>query len=307
MATTTTGAVNEAFYFILVFTALLFAAIVFFMVLFLVRYRASAHPRPVELRGNPWFEVAAFVLPTLLALAFFWYGLTGYQFLRRVPQGALQVQVHAKQFAFTFEYPGGRKDPALVVPVGSDVRCNVTSDDVLHGFYIPALHIQIDAVPGLPTYAWFHAREVGSYDILCTVYCGTAHSAMMAKLRILPVADYERWKRGEEVDFGERDLPPRSGDATSLLDSMGCLACHSLDGSIGLGPSFKGLYGSEVKLKNRLGAVTSVKVDEAFLARSVTAPHEEIAAGFEDLMPDYRDRLKGDELKELVMAIKAAK
>ena len=93
MPTTTTEAVNQAQYYFLVFTALLFVGIVFFMVLFLVRYRRSRSPRATEIHGNPWFEVAAFALPTLLALTFFWYGLTGYQFLRRVPQGALQVAV----------------------------------------------------------------------------------------------------------------------------------------------------------------------------------------------------------------------
>ncbi|HUX42570.1 MAG TPA: cytochrome c oxidase subunit II [Rectinemataceae bacterium] len=205
MGATTTGAVNEGLYYILVISALLFAAIVFFMVLFLVRYRASRHPKAVEIHGNPWFEVGAFVLPTLIALTFFVVSLQGYEFLRRVPQGAMQVQVHERQFVFNFTYPDGKKSNELVVPVGSDVRLNITSEDVLHGFYVPAMHIQVDAVPGMQTYAWFQAKDVGVYDILCTVYCGPGHSDMMSKIHVVKADDFQKWKEGKIDEFPEND------------------------------------------------------------------------------------------------------
>jgi cytochrome c oxidase subunit 2 len=196
MEPTTIGAVDESLYYIAAFAALLFFAIVFCMVLFAVRYRASRNPMPKELHGNNWLEVAWVVLPTLLALSMFGYGLTGYKFLRHPPAGAFEVTVHSRQFAWSFEYPDGSITPDLVVPAGRDIRLTVTSDDVIHGFYLPGYRIQIDAVPGMKTYAWFKASRLGVFDILCTVYCGVGHSGMMAKLYVLGEEGYEAWKAG---------------------------------------------------------------------------------------------------------------
>jgi cytochrome c oxidase subunit 2 len=303
MATTTTGAVNEALYYLLVFCALLFVAIVFFMVLFLVRYRTSRNPRPTEMHGNPLFEVGVIVLSTILALSFFWYGFTGYQYLRRVPEGALQVSVHSKQFSWSFEYSDGRIAPDLVVPVGSDVRLNVTSDDVLHGFYLPAMRVQVDAVPGQETYAWFRAKDLGAFDILCTVYCGTAHSAMLAKLYVVTQADFQKWKAGEELPaLGGAVATGAKSEGERLLDGFGCLSCHSTDGSSGIGPTLKGLFGSRQTVVSG-GSKKQVTVDEAFLARAISQPHDEVAEGFEDIMPDLDDTLRPGDVDEMVKAI----
>ncbi|MEI6876511.1 MAG: cytochrome c oxidase subunit II, partial [Spirochaetota bacterium] len=233
-----------------------------------------------------------------------WYGLTGYQFLRRVPQGALQVSVHSKQYAWSFEYPGGKIYPSLVVPSGSDVRVNITSDDVLHGFYIPALRIQVDAVPGMTTRAWFHAKDLGSYDILCTVYCGTAHSAMLAKLYVLSPAQYQRWKAGDEIELDGASLPLVKPEGPDLLASLGCLNCHSVDGSKGVGPTFKGLYMSEVTVMAK-GVKKTLMVDDAYLASSIKDPHSNIVAGFEDLMPSLDAASRAEDVDELLDAIKA--
>jgi cytochrome c oxidase subunit 2 len=303
MAITTTGAVNEALYYVLAISALLLVAIVFFMVLFLVRYRASRNPKATEIPGKPAFEVAVVAVSTLLALTFFWYGLTGYQFLRRVPQGALQIAVHAKQYAWSFTYPDGRVSPDLVVPVGSDVRCNITSEDVLHGFYVPAMRIQVDAVPRMPTYAWFKAKDIGVSDILCTVYCGTAHSSMMAKLYVLSVAEFQKWKAGEEIQLEGDVLPIVALEGQGVLATFGCLDCHSVDGTAKVGPSFKGLFGSK-QIVLAGGVKKTVTADETFLRRSISKPHDELAEGFTDLMPDFDDILKREDLDEIVSAIK---
>lgn len=299
---TTQGAVDQALYYILAFSVLLFVAIVFFMVYFLVRYRRSRNPRPTEIHGNFWFEVGALVVPTLLSLTFFWIATESYAFLRRVPQGALEIKVHSRQFAWTFEYPDGSLVPQAVVPQGSDVHFVVTSDDVLHGFYVPAMRIQIDAVPGQTTYAWMRAAEPGSYDVLCTVYCGTAHSAMLSKIFVVPVADYEAWKKGGELRFDGSSLPLVKPEGGQLLSLFGCLNCHSTDGTAGVGPTFKGLYGSTVSLRGTEGRKTLV-VDEAYLVRAITRPHDEIVEDFQDLMPDPGDKMSAEDVQDLVKTI----
>lgn len=211
MGGTTIGAVDETLYYVAAFSILLFFGIIFFLVYFAVRYRASRNPVPTEMPGNRALEAVWIVLPTLVALSMFFYGLTGYDFLRRPPAGSLEVTVHSRQWAWTFEYPDGKKAPDLVVPAGRDVKLAITSDDVIHGFYLPGYRIQVDAVPGMRTFAWFKASRLGVFDILCTVYCGTNHSGMMAKLYVLPEDDYRNWLAGAPTG-GTPAIAPSSGE-----------------------------------------------------------------------------------------------
>ncbi len=305
MTTTTTSVVDQGLFLLLGFSVLAFAAIVATMVYFVLRYHRSRNPRATEVHGNPWFEVAVFSVSIVLVLVFFFVTLGGYQFLRRVPEGALQVKVHTRQFAFSFEYPGGKVVPDMVVPVGSDIRLDISSDDVLHGVFIPAYHIQVDAVPGMPTYAWFHAQEVGVVDLLCTVYCGTAHSGMMSKVYVVPVADFQRWKDGESVSLGSEKLPSVMAGGADLLDARGCIGCHTIDGAESAGPSFKGLFGSKITIVKD-GQKSVIEVDEAYLAASIRKPGESIVLGFDDMMPPGDD-LKDEEVEDMVEAIKTFK
>jgi cytochrome c oxidase subunit II len=208
MSGTSIGAVDETLYFIAAFAFLLFFGIVFFLVYFAVRYRASRNALATEIHGNNMLEVLWVVLPTLLALAMFFYGLTGYNFLRKAPAGSFEVRVHSRQWAWVFEYPDGQRSSGLAVPAGRDVRLTITSDDVIHGFYLPGYRIQVDAVPGMKTYAWFKAGKIGVFDILCTVYCGTNHSGMLAKLFVLPPEAYASWHAGGGVSLSGFALPP---------------------------------------------------------------------------------------------------
>lgn len=215
MEATTIGAVDGSLYYIAAFAFLLFFGIVFFLVYFALRYRSSRNSVATEIHGNNLLEVVWVVLPTLIALSMFFYGLTGYNFLRRPPAGAFEATVRARQWSWLFEYPDGRKSPDLVVPAGRDVRLTIGSEDVIHGFYLPGYRIQVDAVPGMKTYAWFKASRVGVFDILCTVYCGINHSGMLAKLYVLPQDRYDAWKSGggdEPSDFAGPAEPSAGGN-----------------------------------------------------------------------------------------------
>jgi cytochrome c oxidase subunit II len=214
MEASTIGAVDESLYYIAAFSFVLFFGIVFAMVYFAAKYRASRSPKPVEVKGRAWLEVLWIVLPTLLALSMFVYGLTGYNFLRKAPAGSYEAAVHSRQWSWSFEYPKMGRSPDLVVPAGRDVRLTLSSDDVIHGFYLPGYRIQVDAVPGMKTYAGVKATRVGGFDILCTVYCGTNHSGMLAKLFVLPQESYDSWKAGGQVSLsGFSPKPPSPSDS----------------------------------------------------------------------------------------------
>jgi len=307
MEATTIGAVDEALYYIAAISVLLFFGIVFAMVYFAFRYRASRNPTATEIHGNGFLEVFWVVLPTLIALSMFFYGLTGYNFLRHAPPGSLEATVRARQWSWLFEYPDGKETADLVVPEGRDVKLTITSDDVIHGFYLPGYRIQVDAVPGMKTYAWFKASRVGVFDILCTVYCGTNHSGMLAKLYVLPKDKYEAWAAGGAVELSGFELPSEGAAGASALALHGCLGCHSTDGSLIVGPTFKGLFGSTIRVKaaNAAGEA-SVVADEAYMRESILDPGAKVAAGFPDSMPSRKD-LSPKEIEDLVEGIESLK
>ena len=186
--------VDLAFWYILGFSIVLLVGITTVMIAFTIIYRRSRHPEAADIRGNWKLEVIWTIIPTLIALSMFAVGWSSYTGLRTVPAGALEVEVTAQQFSWIFTYPEGKESEGeLVVPLGKPVKLNITSIDVLHGFYLPAFRVKIDAVPKMKTYGWFFADKVGDFDIMCTVYCGTDHSQMTAKLRIVPTNEYLQW------------------------------------------------------------------------------------------------------------------
>ena len=186
--------IDLAFWYILGFSVVLLVGITTVMIAFTIVYRRSRHPEAADIRGNWKLEVIWTVIPTLIALSMFAVGWSSYTGLRTVPAGALEIEVTAQQFSWIFNYPEGKESEGeLVVPVGKPIKLNITSIDVLHGFYLPAFRVKMDAVPKMKTYGWFLAEKIGEYDIMCTVYCGTDHSQMTAKLRIVPTNEYLQW------------------------------------------------------------------------------------------------------------------
>lgn len=191
--------VDLAFWYILGISVLLLIGITAVMVYFVIRYRRSKHPDPVDIRDNLNLEVVWTVLPTLIALTMFWVGWQSYIGLRNVPEDAIEIDVAGQMFSWVFMYPNDKEtEGELVVPHGKAIKLNIESWDVIHSFYVPSYRIKVDAVAGIPTYAWFMADRLGEYDILCTEYCGTEHAYMLAKLKIVPEQEYLTWLEKEE-------------------------------------------------------------------------------------------------------------
>jgi cytochrome c oxidase subunit 2 len=292
--------------YILAFMALLFYLIVFFMVYFTVRFRKSRNPVPAELPDSRLIETIWVIVPTLLVIPMFIYGLTGFLFLRAVPADSIPVKVHARQWSWLFEYANGKKSPDLVVPLGKDVSCDLISEDVIHGFYVPAFRIQQDAVPGIKCKVWFNATELGSNYILCSQYCGRKHSLMIAKLYVVPPDQFDAWLSGKNVKLSFESAWANMPKGESLLYERGCMSCHSLTGNPMVGPTFKGLFGSSVRVTTA-GQPRTVVADSAFVVESILDPGADVAEGFPNTMPPGRSALSDEEIGVVINYLKTVK
>ena len=292
-ASTYSGIVDQAFWYILGISALLLAGITAAMIWFAVRYSRRRNPNPSQIHGSLLLETLWTVIPTLLVLSMFWYGWTGFRRMRAVPTDALPVQVTARMWSWSFQYPDGRQSPELVVPVGRPVKVELHSQDVIHSFFVPAFRIKEDAVPGRVNHAWFQATRPGEFQLFCAEYCGDQHSKMLTKVRALPEAEFAAWQAAR----------PAVAEGPELLTAKGCSSCHSLDGSRLVGPSFKGLLGRRETVVEG-GAERSVTVDEEYLRRSILEPKAQVVKGFDPVMPDQRSQLTDEELEALLRTLK---
>ena len=220
-------------------------------------------------------------------------------------RGACTLTVPARQWAWSFTYPNGRQTTELYVALGRPVRLNLKSLDVLHGFYVPAFRIKSDVVPGKDNYTWFEATQLGDFDVECTVMCGVNHSYMLSKVHVIPEAEFSTWYFGDSAEPPKLAQagggPPDAARGERVFKLKGCVACHTTDGSKLVGPTWKGLFGSQVALLTD-GQETTVTADEDYLTRSIHHPPKEVVKGFKPQMP--KADLKEGDVADLVAFIK---
>jgi len=292
--------VDNVFLYILIICVFLLGLITFLMVYFVIRYRRERHPKPADIEGSTWLEITWTVIPTLIVLTMFYYGLTGFEFLKKIPEGAMVVKVIARQWSWLFQYENGIQDTELRVPVGKPVKLLLTSQDVIHGFYAPAFRIKQDAVPGMTTTLWFQPTEVGTFDVMCSQYCGLEHAHMLTKLVVLPQEDFTKWTQGKKGQVVAKGPPQGS----QLYQVKGCVACHSTDGSPRVGPTFKGLFGKKEEVTSG-GKKETLVVDDAFVRKFISEPNVVHIEGYPPIMPKIG--ITDEELTALVDYIKSLK
>lgn len=282
--------VDQTFLLIFGVSAAILVFITLLMVWFVFRYHHARHPQAADIRGNVWAEVAWTVIPTVLVMGMFWSGWTSFKALRSAPADAMRVKVTARMWSWVFEYENGRRASTLYVPVDRPVRLDMTSADVLHSFFVPAFRIKMDTVPGMETYAWFQAEREGSYDILCAEYCGLQHANMLSTVEVVSAEEFKRWS--ESGAGGDEE-------AVGLLESYGCMGCHSLDGSEEAGPTLMGIYGKERPIVVDGGGTRTVVADEQYLRRAILEPDAELVAGYEG-MPSYKEEMPAEDLEKII-------
>jgi cytochrome c oxidase subunit 2 len=311
-ASSAAGRVDAVFLFTVVISAAVLIFITATLIYFVIKYNRKRHPKGEDIEGNKWLEFAWTAIPTILFLVMFFYGWTNFSYMREVPREAMAIEVMGRQWAWSFKYPNGKRTSELLLAVDKPVKLELRSLDVIHGFFIPAFRIKEDVVPGMNNYTWFVPTQLGSFDIECTVICGVNHATMLSKAVVVPVADFEKWYFGDEnmPMPGRKKASGAAGailakPALDILNQKSCTACHSMDGSILLGPSLKGLYGKKEVVIDAQGKEHEVLVDDAFLERAILDPAAEDVKGYPPTMP--KTPITEGEVKQIIELIKSIK
>lgn len=277
-------------------TALFTVPVFVLLAYFAIKYRrGSAADRTARPRGNLWLEIGWMVVPFVTVLGFFLWSGWLYFGLGTPPRDALEINVVAKQWMWKFQHPGGQREiDNLHVPVGRPVKLIMTSQDVIHSLFLPALRIKQDVLPGRYTTMWFTAEKTGEFRLHCAEFCGINHAAMGGHFVIMQPRDYARWLEEAGTD---RSLAA-AGEA--LFRRYGCSGCHGA-ASDTHSPRLEGLFGSPVPLAD--GRV--IVADERYIRDSIVLPNSEIAAGYRPIMPSFRSLLSEDDILMLVAYIKS--
>jgi cytochrome c oxidase subunit 2 len=281
----------SAFFFLLIAGLCLF---------FVVRYKRRPNDGPTpHITHNLTLELVWTIIPLIIVIGIFFWGFHGYMNATVAPGDALEIQVTGKKWLWTFEYPDGmRTINEIHVPVHKAVRLIMTSEDVIHSFYIPGMRIKQDVVPGRYTEEWFRADQDGFQQVFCAEYCGKSHSKMMAKIFVDTPAKYAEWlEKGDEFT----QTAPLKEVGQRVWENRGCKECHSIDGVRGQGPSFKGIWMKMEKMSDG----KMMQVEANYVRESILYPQAKVVAGFEPIMPTFQGLLREREILGVIEYIKS--
>lgn len=285
------------------FTVLIFGA----LFLFIWKYHKRKHPVAAKLAThNTVLELTWSILPMFVLAYMFWIGFVGFMDTRTPPRNAREIQVTGQKWNWTFSYNvpgvGSFQTDELHVPVNEPVVLVMSSEDVLHSFFIPAFRCKQDVVPGRYTKQWFTATMPGEYTAFCAEYCGTKHSNMMAPVTVHEPGQFEVWL-ANAVRFDES--MPLEERGKVMVKRLGCGQCHSVDGTALTGPSWvrdgKSIFGITEKLKDG----STVEVDENYIMESIKNPGAKIVAGYDNVMSAYAGRVKDEEISYIIAYMKS--
>jgi cytochrome c oxidase subunit II len=296
-ASTMAVQVDALFYVLLglsIFFILLIAGLILY---FGLRYReGSKADRSGKRDGNLRLEFFWAAVPFVISLGVFYWAGSLFFTDHSPPPDTIDIYVVGKQWMWKVEHTNGYREINEVhVPVGRPVRLIMSSQDVIHSFYVPAFRIKQDVVPGRTTELWFQPTKPGTYHLFCAEYCGMGHSAMIGDIVVMTQVDYETW-----LNLGGAEAQAGMSPGEQLATQLGCLSCHKMDGS-GVGPSWSGLFGSQVTLESG----QTVTADEAYIKQSIRDPMSQIVAGYQPVMPDFDGQINDTQLTDLIDYIKS--
>ena len=302
-ASTHAGRVDALYSFLLAMSAFFAISIATLIVVFAFKYRRRSEdevPKPIE--GSLALELTWSIIPFGISMGIFLWGAQLFVSMRTPPKNALDVFVVGRQWMWKVQHLEGRREiNELHVPVGRPVKLTMTSEDVIHDFFVPAFRIKEDVVPGRYTEEWFEATRVGSYHLFCSQYCGTEHANMIGQIVVMEPADYQAWLSGggaANVNASSGAVPVATA-GEGLFQDLGCATCHRGE-SGALGPALAGVFGSKVHLQSG----ETIVADESYLRESILNPQAKIVAGYQPVMPTFKGQVSEENLLQLITYIK---
>jgi cytochrome c oxidase subunit II len=293
-ASTMARHVDALYIFLLIVTGMMTLLVFSFLLYFAARYRYRKGVRAEQIEGSTPLEITWSVIPFLVFMVIFAWGALVYFKERTPPSDATEVYVVAKQWMWKLEHAEGQREiNQLHVPVGRDVKLIMTSQDVIHSFYIPAFRIKQDVLPGRYTVEWFRATKPGVYHLFCAEYCGTQHSGMVGDIVVQEPAQYEAWMNGGSSG-------PLSATGEKIFAELGCATCHRTD-TQGRGPNLQGVFGKPVQLEDG----RTVTADENYLRECILDPGAKRVKGFRPIMPTFQGLVTEEQVNALVAYIKS--
>lgn len=284
-----------SFLFALIFVPLIYSLVVF-------RRRKGETGDGEHMEGNTTLEITWTVIPLFVVIVFAYLGAYTLGETRAVDPNAMVINVTAHQWDWTFDYPEGFSSNELHLPINKQVVLKMQSQDVIHSFWVPEFRIKQDVVPGRITEYRITPILLGSYKVRCAELCGLRHSYMERPVIVSSQADYDAWVKQQAAAAAAAAAAGGPANGKLLVAKNGCLGCHSLDGSTLVGPTWQGLFGSQVKLSNG----QTVTADEAYLTESIANPSAKVVAGFPDgIMPKFN--LTDKEISDIVAYIETLK
>ncbi|MBC7924106.1 MAG: cytochrome c oxidase subunit II [Bryobacteraceae bacterium] len=288
--------VDNLYWFLIVVCGGLATILAVLIVGFAIRYhRKFAGEIPLQ-NGSPLvLEVGWSVGTLLLFLVMFFWGARLYSRMSVPPSGAIEIYAIGKRWMWKLQHPGGQREMnELHIPTGTPVRITLTSQDVIHSFFIPAFRVKQDAVPGRYTTMWFTATKAGRYHLFCTEYCGLNHSRMTGWVYAMEPASFAQWLTSGAA---EGSLSSLGGKA---FHQYGCSTCHNFDGS-GPGPSLAKVYGSRIRIEGQ----ADVTADDSYIRESILNARAKVVYGFAPVMPAFQGQIPEEDVINLIEYIKS--
>jgi len=302
-ASSIAGQVDALYAFLVLVSAFFSLLIAFLVVFFAVKYRRRPgivleQEQAEHSIGGMVLEIVWSVIPLGLSMIMFAWGASIFFTESRPPADSMEIYVTGKQWMWKIQHmEGAREINELHIPVNRDIKLTMTSEDVLHDFFIPAFRTKADVVPGKYVTEWFRPTKIGAYHIFCAEYCGTKHSGMIGTVYVMNEADYNNWL-GQ--GSGEGSMAEQG---QSLFNQLGCGNCHAslINNGNGRCPNLVGVFGSRVDLKDG----SRVRADESYIRESVLYPQSKIVAGYDDIMPTFKGLITEDGMLKLVEYVKS--
>jgi cytochrome c oxidase subunit II len=294
-ASTTAGTVDALYIFLVLLSGFMSVAIFLMICYFAIKYRRVRGREAEQIEGSTLLEATWSAVPLGIFMVIFVWGALIYFRERTPPPGATEIYVVAKQWMWKLQHEEGQREiNELHVPVGRDVKMIMTSQDVIHSFYVPAFRIKQDVLPGRYTTAWFRPTRPGTYHLFCAEYCGTQHSGMIGQVVVLEPAQYESWLTGGGASGS------LAANGQSLFLQLGCNTCHRFD-TQGRGPNLVGIFGKPVALEDG----RTVIADENYIRESILNPSAKIVSGFKPIMPVFQGLVSEEQVNALIAYVKS--